>query len=64
MQNVTSQFMAGSTSVGFATLGPWLVPRDTIADSNALRAQTRVNGALRQNGNTRDMIVTCRQLIR
>ncbi|AHF79131.1 Ureidoglycolate lyase (plasmid) [Sodalis praecaptivus] len=63
LQNVTSQFMAGKTSDGFAPVGPWLVTRNNIADPNALRIQTRVNGELRQDGTTRDMIFNCRQLI-
>jgi 2-keto-4-pentenoate hydratase/2-oxohepta-3-ene-1,7-dioic acid hydratase in catechol pathway len=36
--------------------GPWLVTRDEIADPHALRLRTWVNGELRQDGNTAQMI--------
>jgi 5-oxopent-3-ene-1,2,5-tricarboxylate decarboxylase / 2-hydroxyhepta-2,4-diene-1,7-dioate isomerase len=37
-------------------LGPWFVPAAEVADPHALRLTTHVNGALVQEGNTRDMI--------
>jgi 2-keto-4-pentenoate hydratase/2-oxohepta-3-ene-1,7-dioic acid hydratase in catechol pathway len=36
--------------------GPWLVTRDEIADPHALRLRTWVNGELRQDANTSQMI--------
>ncbi len=63
MQMATTQFLAGKTSDGFAPIGPWLVTRDRVPDPNALRLQTRVNGELRQDWTTRDMIFDCRALI-
>lgn len=59
----TSQFMAGKTADGFAPVGPWLAPRQRIPDPNNLRLTTRVNGKIRQDWNTRDMIFNCRQII-
>lgn len=63
LQTKTSQFLAGKTSDGFAPLGPWLATRDLVPDPNALRLQTFVNGEMRQDWTTRDMIFNCRQLI-
>jgi 2-keto-4-pentenoate hydratase/2-oxohepta-3-ene-1,7-dioic acid hydratase in catechol pathway len=63
LQTATSQFLAGKTSDGFAPVGPWLVTRNRVPDPNALRLQTWVNGGVRQDWNTRDMIFNCRQLI-
>ncbi len=63
MQMATTQFLAGKTSDGFAPVGPWLVTRDRVPDPNDLRLQTRVNGVLRQDWTTRDMIFDCRKLI-
>ncbi len=40
----------------FAPLGPYLVPRDFVKDCRNLRLTLKVNGELRQDGNTRDMI--------
>ena len=55
--------MAGKMSDGFAPLGPWLVTRNLVPDPNDLRLQTRVNGEIRQDWNTRDMIFNCREII-
>ena len=63
LQVATSQFLAGKTSDGFAPLGPWLVTRDRVPDPNDLALRTLVNGRLRQDWTTRDMIFNCRQLI-
>lgn len=41
---------------GCTALGPWLVPRDEVPEPMNLRLTTHVNGALVQEGNTRDMI--------
>jgi 2,4-didehydro-3-deoxy-L-rhamnonate hydrolase len=41
---------------GFAPLGPFLVPRAFVPDYRNLRLTLKVNGELRQDGNTRDMI--------
>lgn len=39
-----------------APLGPWVVTKDEIPDPHNLRLVTRVNGEVRQNANTKDMI--------
>jgi 2-keto-4-pentenoate hydratase/2-oxohepta-3-ene-1,7-dioic acid hydratase in catechol pathway len=41
----------------FAPLGPGLVPADAIEDPGALSIRLRVNGEVRQDGSTRDMIL-------
>ncbi len=41
---------------GFAPLGPYLVPRAFVPDCRNLRLILRVNGDVRQDGNTKDMI--------
>src|SRR6185369_9624003 len=63
LQTLTSQFMIGKTSDGFAPIGPHLVTSDLIPDPNNLRLELRVNGQQRQDWNTNDMIFNCRQLI-
>ena len=39
-----------------APLGPWIVTKDEIPDPHNLRLVTRVNGEVRQNGNTANQI--------
>jgi 2-keto-4-pentenoate hydratase/2-oxohepta-3-ene-1,7-dioic acid hydratase in catechol pathway len=63
LQTATTQFMIGKTSDGFAPIGPWLVTADRVPDPNSLRLQTHVNGELRQDWNTSDMIFNCAQVI-
>jgi len=41
---------------GFAPLGPYLVPRQFVPDCRNLRLTLKVNGDVRQDGNTKDMI--------
>jgi 2-keto-4-pentenoate hydratase/2-oxohepta-3-ene-1,7-dioic acid hydratase in catechol pathway len=43
--------------------GPWIVTTDGVDDPQGLSVQTRVNGELRQDGNTAEMIFTCAQMI-
>ncbi len=47
------QWVRGKSADGFCPVGPWL---ETDLDPTDLRVQTRVNGELRQDGSTRDMI--------
>jgi len=44
-------------------IGPWLVTADEIPDPQALGIRTWVNGALLQDGSTRDMVYSCAQQI-
>ncbi len=47
----------------FGPAGPWIVDAADIANPNELSIQTRVNGKLRQDGNTRDLIFGIPMLI-
>lgn len=47
------QWTRGKSADGFCPVGPWL---ETDLDPSALAVQTRVNGVLKQDGNTRDFI--------
>ena len=40
-------------------LGPWIVTADELGDPHDLALQTYVNGELRQDGNTGEMIYNC-----
>jgi len=47
----------------YSVLGPWLVTADEIPNPNALDLQLAVNGTVRQQSNTRHMILNVAQLI-
>jgi len=46
----------GKSCETFNPLGPWLVSADEVADPQRLRLRTTVNGELRQDGSTAEMI--------
>ncbi|MEP6828716.1 MAG: fumarylacetoacetate hydrolase family protein [Rhizomicrobium sp.] len=47
----------------FAPVGPWLVTRDEVTDSQNLKLWTEVNGVRRQDGSTQTMIFDVRTLV-
>jgi 2,4-diketo-3-deoxy-L-fuconate hydrolase len=47
----------------FAPVGPWLVTRDEVTDSQNLKLWTDVNGVRRQDGSTQTMIFDVRTLV-
>ena len=49
-------WLAGKWFDTFAPCGPWIVTKDEIPDPHNLEIKLTVNGELRQQGNTRDMI--------
>jgi 2-keto-4-pentenoate hydratase/2-oxohepta-3-ene-1,7-dioic acid hydratase in catechol pathway len=48
---------------GYAVAGPWMVTADEIPDPDALPLTLEVNGEVRQQSNTSDLIYNCRRLI-
>ena len=57
------QWTKGKSADSFAPMGPWLVTADEVADPQGLRLWCKVNGELRQNSWTGDMLCSVRQLI-
>jgi 2-keto-4-pentenoate hydratase/2-oxohepta-3-ene-1,7-dioic acid hydratase in catechol pathway len=53
----------GKNCETFNPLGPWLVTADEIPDPQALRLRLWVNGDLRQNGSTKDMVFGVGEII-
>lgn len=63
LQKRASQWLTGKSLDGFAPVGPYVVTKDAIEDPNHLQLTTKVNGELRQNSNTADMIYNVEELI-
>ena len=59
-QKTDLQWTRGKSADGFCPVGPWL---ETDFDPAEVQVQTRVNGELRQDGNTRDLIFTVPQVL-
>ena len=57
------QFARGKSFDGFCPLGPWIVTKDEIANPNALRLRTILNGQTMQDHTTADMIFDVPSLI-
>lgn len=62
LQFRTGQWLLGKTCDNFAPIGPYLVTADEI-DSTNLEISCKVNGVLRQSGNTSDMIFDCATIV-
>jgi 2-keto-4-pentenoate hydratase/2-oxohepta-3-ene-1,7-dioic acid hydratase in catechol pathway len=56
-------WLNGKWPDGFAPMGPWIVTQDEIADPDALKLRLEVNGAVRQDASTAEMIFSCPELI-
>ncbi|MGW2769416.1 fumarylacetoacetate hydrolase family protein [Streptomyces sp. NPDC001275] len=53
---LSPQWDLGKSCETFNPLGPWLVPVDEVSDPQGLGLRLSVNGVLRQNGTTANMI--------
>jgi|SRR5690625_1593740 len=63
IQKRVPQWMTGKTNDGFAPVGPYIVTKEAISNPNNLRLTTTVNGELRQNSSTADMIFSVEQIV-
>ncbi len=63
LQLRTPQWMIGKIGDGFCPLGPYLVTADEVGDPQQLAIRTTVNGEVRQQSNTGDMIFSCAQIV-
>jgi 2-keto-4-pentenoate hydratase/2-oxohepta-3-ene-1,7-dioic acid hydratase in catechol pathway len=63
LQFKSSQWLLGKTCDGFSPIGPYLVSADEVGDPQNLRIRTWVNGEVRQDSNTSDMIFYCDEII-
>jgi 2-keto-4-pentenoate hydratase/2-oxohepta-3-ene-1,7-dioic acid hydratase in catechol pathway len=59
----TSQWLLGKTLDKFMPIGPYLVTADEVGDPQNLRLQCWLNGDLRQDSNTSDMIFSVAEVV-
>jgi 2-keto-4-pentenoate hydratase/2-oxohepta-3-ene-1,7-dioic acid hydratase in catechol pathway len=57
------QFARGKSFDGFCPIGPWIVTRDEIPNPNTLRIKGTLNGQIKQDHTTADMIFDVPALI-
>ena len=63
LQFRTHQWLLGKSCDGFSPLGPYLVSGDEVGNPNALTIRCYVNGELRQDSTTADMIFSCAEIV-
>jgi 2-keto-4-pentenoate hydratase/2-oxohepta-3-ene-1,7-dioic acid hydratase in catechol pathway len=63
LQFRTQQWLLGKSLDGFSPVGPYLVTSDEVGDPNDLSIRCIVNGEVRQDSNTKDMIFNCAELV-
>ncbi len=63
LQFVSGQWMIGKTLDGFLPVGPYLVTTDDIPDPQQLRIRGWMNGELRQDSHTSDMVFSVAESI-
>ncbi|MBW8349500.1 fumarylacetoacetate hydrolase family protein [Bacillus sp. IITD106] len=63
LQLRTPQWLLGKSCDKFSPVGPFLVTADEVGDPNNLSLKTYVNGELRQDSNTSDMIFNCAEIV-
>jgi len=57
------QFTRGKGIDTFAPCGPWITTRDEVADPQSLQIVTKVNGEVRQNSSSSNMVIPVRRII-
>ncbi|MEK4228474.1 fumarylacetoacetate hydrolase family protein [Solibacillus sp. FSL H8-0538] len=63
LQEKHKQYFLGKSLEGTCPLGPYLVTKDEIPDPHALSVVTKVNGEVRQNGSTKDMMFSVGDIV-
>jgi 2-keto-4-pentenoate hydratase/2-oxohepta-3-ene-1,7-dioic acid hydratase in catechol pathway len=59
----TQQWLLGKSCDKFSPLGPYLVTSDEVGNPNDLSITCTVNGEVRQDSNTADMIFHCDEIV-
>ncbi len=62
-QNRESQWFRAKAADTFCPLGPWIVTHFVLDEAADLSVQTRLDGELKQDGHTRDMVLSIAQLV-
>jgi len=63
LQSRHKQFFKGKSLDGSCPMGPYIVTADEVADPQNLKLSLSVNGVLKQNSNTSEMVFPVKQII-
>ncbi len=62
-QSRSSQWLIGKTMPGFGPCGPCITTSDSLDPEAGIPVRSFVNGQLRQDGTTADMLFSCRRIV-
>jgi 2-keto-4-pentenoate hydratase/2-oxohepta-3-ene-1,7-dioic acid hydratase in catechol pathway len=57
------QFTRGKSMDTFAPCGPWITTKDEVEDPQNLSIVTKVNGEMRQNSSSMNMVLSIKKII-
>jgi len=63
LQSAEPQWTRAKGAATFCPFGPWVTTADEVPNAGDLRLQTWVNGELRQDSRTSDLIFGCQELV-
>ena len=63
IQRRTLQWLQGKTVDGSAPIGPWLITTDELSDPSGLDVKLSVNGEVRQQTNTANLVFSVQKLV-
>ena len=63
LQKIHAQWLRGKGLDTFAPMGPYLVHKSAVADPENLPISLKVNGEIRQNSNTKELVFKIAELI-
>ena len=58
-----SQWVRAKSFTSFCPIGPWVTTRDEVGDASGLQVQLKVNGVMKQDGNTSDLVADVRKIV-
>jgi acylpyruvate hydrolase len=63
LQRGDGQWVRGKSLDGLCPIGPCIVTTDELDDASGLKMQTRVNGMIKQDSNTSDLLFGVKQIV-
>ncbi|MGW1835060.1 fumarylacetoacetate hydrolase family protein [Streptomyces sp. NPDC002067] len=63
MPQIGTDWLRSKNAPGFTPLGPWIIPTESIANSDDLRITLKLNGETMQNESTKDMIFNVARMV-
>ncbi|WP_100398696.1 fumarylacetoacetate hydrolase family protein [Bacillus sp. FJAT-44742] len=63
LQMRTLQWLQGKGLDGSAPMGPWLITKDEVPDPDSLDISLKVNGEVRQQSNTKNLVFNVNRLV-